>query len=166
MKFVKLIAIIATAMFATSAYGQKFAIVNSQEIMQLMVVKDSVDVKLKAYQEELVQQHETMVAEFQTKAQELQQKLATMSDAIAKQKEKELQRLQQDVQDFEKVAQQEIQTKQQTLMAPALEKIQAAIKQVGKQSSYTFVLDSVQPLYVNESTVTDITAQIKTVLGL
>ena len=166
MKFVKLIAIIASAMFATSAYGQKFAVVNSQEIMQLMVVKDSVDVKLEAYQQELVQQHETMVAEFQTKAQELQQKLATMSDAIAKQKEKELQRLQQDVQDFERVAQQEIQAQQQTLMAPSLEKIQAAIKKAGKDGAFTMVLDTAQPLYVNESTVTDITAQVKTALGV
>lgn len=166
MKFVKLIAIIAAAMFATSAYGQKFAVVNSQEIMQLMIVKDSVDVKLQAYQQELSNAYEGMVAETTTKSQELQQKLATMSDAVAKQKEKELNQLYQNVQEFERIAQTEIQQKQQTLSAPVLEKLQAAITKIGKSGAYTFVLDSAQPLYVNESTVTDITAQVKTALGV
>lgn len=166
MKFVKLFAIIATAMFATSAYGQKFAVINSQEVMQLMIVKDSVDVKLQAFQKELSDAYEGMVAETTTKSQELQQKLATMSDAVAKQKEKELNQLYQNVQDFQRIAQEEIQQKQQVLSAPVLEKIQTAIEKAGKTGAYTFVFDSAQPLYVNQSTVTDITAQVKTALGV
>ncbi len=166
MKFVKLFAIVATAMFATSAYGQKFAVINSQEVMQLMIVKDSVDIKLQAYQKELSETYDVMVAETTTKSQELQQKLTSMSDAVAKQKEKELNQLYQNVQDFQRLAQEELQQKQQTLSAPVLEKIQIAITKAGKSGSYTFVFDSAQPLFVNESAVTDITAQVKTALGV
>ena len=166
MKFVKLIAIIATATLATSAYGQKFAVINSQEVMQLMIAKDSVDVKLADYNKELSETYDAMVAETTTKSQELQQKLNTMSEAVAKQKEKELNQLYQNVQDFQRLAQEELQKKQQVLSAPVLEKIQIAITKAGKSGGYAFVFDSAQPLYVNESTVTDITAQVKTTLGV
>jgi outer membrane protein len=57
-------------------------------------------------------------------------------------KEKELTGLQQSIQEFQRSAEQSLQQKQQTLLKPALDKLQKNIDAVATENGYTYVLNS------------------------
>lgn len=166
MKAIKFIAVVALAMIATASYAQKMGSINRNEVLQKLVVKDSVDTKMQAYQLELQETYNAMQTEYESKAQELQKKLSTFSETILQQKQKDLQRLLQGLQEFEQVAQQEIQEKQQQLMAPLMTKFTEAVDAASKEGSFALVFDSTQPLYINPAVVIDITAVVTKKLGL
>lgn len=166
MKAIKFIAVVALAMFATTSYGQKFGSVKQNEILQKMVVKDSVDTKMQAYQTELQETFNALQTEYETKSQDLQKKLSTYSETVLQQKQKDLNRVLQGIQEFEQLAPQEIQKKQQELMTPVIKKFSDAVEAIGKEGGYTMVLDASQPLYINPAVVTDLTSVVTKKLEL
>ncbi len=165
MKTIKFLAIAILALVSTSVYAQKFAVINTGEIIQKMAEKDSVSTKLEEHNKKIQSEYQAMVDEFNKKAQEYQSQASTLSKAMAQQKEKELQNMQQNIQGFEQVAQQEINTKQQELLKPIYDKMNEEIAKAAKAGAYTFVFDKTVPLYVNEAAVTDITATVSKAFG-
>lgn len=166
MKTVKLIAIVALAFMATASYAQKLGSVKQDEILQKLIVKDSVDTKMQSYQLELQETFNALQAEYETKAQDLQKKMSTMSESLLQQKQKDLQRVLQSLQEFEQVAQQDITKKQQELMTPVMKKFSEALESIGKDGGYSMILNVAQPLYVNPATVADLTSVVTKKLGL
>ena len=71
-------------------------------------------------------------------------------------------------QEFQTTSEQDMQKKQQELMAPILQKANDAITAVGQEQgfAYIFDLDSTPLPYVNETTSTDVTAAVKAKLGI
>lgn len=77
----------------------------------------------------------------------------------------ELQELNDKVQQFRQTASEDIERQQQTLMAPIQERIKTAIKAVGQENNFTFILFNEVPAYVG-SEVVDVTPLVKTKLGI
>lgn len=138
---VALLAGVATQVDAQTA-SQKIGYTNVDYILSQMpetrVIETEIKTKEAQYQT-LIQQKQK---ELQDKAANYQKNVATMSDVIRADMEKQLQGLQTNLQEFQQNAVQELQGKQQQLLAPVLEKIDKAIKEVAKENGYTFVLST------------------------
>lgn len=165
MKTVKILVVAVLALVSTSAFGQKYAIIETSAVMQKMIERDSVQSKLEETQKRINAEYQAMVEEFNKKVQEYQNQASTLSKPMAQQKEKELSNLQQSIESYQVAAQQEINAKQAELLQPITEKINAEIEKIGKSGGYTFVFSKDVPLYFNEATVTDITQTVLKNLG-
>lgn len=151
-----------------SANAQKFGYLNSQELLSSMPETDSVQTQVADLGKELESQFKAMQAEMTTKAQDLQSNLSTLSETVRKQKEKDLFDLQTRLEEFQQSAQQEIQTKQMTLLKPVMEKAQAAITKVAKEQGLTAVFDLAAGgiAYYNESQMVNMLPLVKQSLGI
>lgn len=83
-----------------------------------------------------------MYAEYQSKATKFQETQATMSQIVQQSKLKELQDLENRIKLFDEQAQGDLQSKQEELLKPLIDKAKAAIAEVAKENGYTYVFDS------------------------
>ncbi|MFT6880908.1 MAG: outer membrane protein [Psychromonas sp.] len=93
----------------------------------------------KAQYDKLLQEK---IATFQKDYEDYQKNAATMSPVIRQDKEKTLQTAQEGIQTFQKNSENALQSKQQDLLAPVMDKIQGAIDEVAKANAYTHVFNS------------------------
>jgi outer membrane protein len=136
-----MIAVLFICAANVSAQNLKFGHINSQTLLMAMPERDSAEVKLKKYANELQEQIETLQVEFNKKYQDYNQKMATFTDAIRDMKEKELRDLQQRSQEFEQTAQQDYQRQQGELMKPIVDKANEAIQKVAKANGFIYIFD-------------------------
>lgn len=140
-----LAAALLTFTTATSALAQaplKIGYTSVEYVLSQMPESKQIESQLKTYSSQLESQLKTKYDEFQTKGEAYQKGAATMTDVVRADKEKELQNLQQSIQEFQRNADQSLQQKQQTLLKPALDKLQKAIDDVANENGYTYVLNS------------------------
>ena len=128
----------------------KIGTVDTQEVFTLMP-------ELKTAQASL--------EEVNKKLQEYQALAKDTPETIKQRREQELNELGQKIQTFEQVANQDIQEQQKKLMAPIYEKINTAIKAVGDENGYTYILEDSQVIYKNP-TANDVTPLVKAKLNL
>lgn len=145
--------------------AQKFGHVNTAELFQQMPEV----LKVKAQMDTVQSQYETqltmMQEELQKKYQEYQRDEATMMDGLKQIKQQELQEMQQRIQTFYTTAEQDIQKKQQELLAPVHEKLAKAIKAVGEREGYTYIFDSAAMVHIGDD-ATDLLPAVKQELGI
>lgn len=167
MKKIALVILLAAGL-GFSANAQKFAHINSQELVSLMSEMDSARVKLNAYQADLEETFEGMQDEYQTKLNDYQRKNATWAPTVRETKEAELQELVNRLQQFQQSAPQDLQMMQQTLLAPVYEKADAAIQKVAKSLGVIYVFDtSVGAVgYVDDTQSTNLLDLLKVELGI
>jgi len=157
---------ITLMLFAPMALSaQKFGHINSQEIFTQMPEVAQVRLKMDTIQGQYESQLASMNEEFQKKMQDYQAQEATMADAVKQIRQQELQEMQQRIQLFYQTAEQDIQKKQQELLAPIHEKMTKAIKVVGDREGYTYIFDSAAMVHIG-SDATDVTPSIKKELGI
>lgn len=143
----RIFAIIICASFiglSPVVFGQanlKIGYIDSNELLELMPEKDSVEGKLMEYQASLEKQIADMFTEYQTKVQQYRDNAATMSDIIKQTKEKEISDLETRIQQFQQTAEMDFQNKQAELYNPLFEKARKAIKEVAKENGYTYIFD-------------------------
>lgn len=170
MKLIKSILIVAlVAVSSVSAVAQqqlKFGVVAAQELLTQMPEMDSVQTKMENIRQALISDMENIQKEYTTKLQDFQKNASTYSETMRAQKEKDIQSIMQRLEEFQGVAQQEVQEQQQVLMAPVQKRLLDAIQKVGKDGGFVFVFDKLSPLYVSETLVVDVTALVKTELGI
>jgi len=164
MKKIILSLMIIGLLGSTTAFAQKYGHVKSQEIFTVMPGADSIEIKLKQYQDELSTMYETMVTEFQTKKEKFDQEAGTMSTAVRQYREKELTDLQNRILEFQEGIQEDIQEKQMELMQPFQDKILKAIEEVAKDNGYAYIFDTNVLLYSDGGE--DVTALVKKKLGI
>jgi outer membrane protein len=133
--------VVLVASFGYSQATLKLGHIDSNEILSMMPETDSLQNELKNYAEYLDQQMNAMAMEYQTKITNYQDNVATMSDLIRQTKEKEITDLQARIQAFQQSADQDLSTKQAELVNPLIEKVKNAINAVGRENSYTYILD-------------------------
>lgn len=153
-----------------AALGQKaykFAHVESQELIAAMPERDSAMTKLKAFEQELMEQMDQLQVEMNKKYQEYLQKRETLSPSMRDAKEKEINDLQQRLQEYQVAAQRDFQDMQGKLMKPIVDKAHEAIQKVAKANGYIYVFDKSAGslLYVSEDSV-DILEMVKKELGI
>jgi len=154
-------------LFVVPGFGQKFKVgyVHTQKI--LTTFKDAVDVNKKI--EEIDRQYQAEGREMQQNLKTLQDQYQSqsllLSDAKKREKEQEIQNLVMKLQQFqrEKYDPQtgEIFKKQNELLQPVYDKINAVIKKIGDDEKYDLILDTASASILHASNaVTDLTDKI------
>ena len=130
---------------ATASLAQaplKIGYTSVEYVLSQMPESKQIESQLKDYSTQLKSQLDTKYAEYQTKGEAFQKGAATMPDPVRADKQKELQNLQQSIQEFQQNAETSLQQKQQTLLKPALDKLQQTIDAVATENGYTYILNS------------------------
>ena len=162
MKKIIIVMMLALPMLASA---QKFGHINTQELFAQMPEVAQVKLKMDTIQNQYETQLASMNEEIQKKAQDYQAQEATMADAVKQIRQQELQEMQQRIQLFYQTAEQDIQKKQQELLAPVHEKMAKAIKTVGEREGYTYIFDSAAMVHIGAD-ATDATPAVKKELGI
>ena len=159
--------IIITIMLALPilASAQKFGHINTQELFTQMPEVAVVKLKMDTIQGQYEAQLASMNEEIQKKMQDYQAQEATMADAVKQIRQQELQEMNQRIQLFYQTAEQDIQKKQQELLAPIHEKMAKAIKAVGERENYTYIFDSQAMVHIGNDAI-DATGAVKKELGI
>ena len=165
-KVLKLTLAVVCVMFSTSLFAQKIGYINTDEIITNMKETHDAYTQLESYAKDLQAQAETIQVEFNNKYQEFQKGYDTMSDAVKQLKEKELTDLNTRIQEFQQVAQQDLQNKENELLAPIYEKVKNTIDEVAKAGGYTLILPGGALIYVDPAQVKDIASEVKAKLGI
>ena len=147
------------------ASAEKFGHITTQELFAQMPEVNQVKLKMDTIQGQYENQLASMNEEFQKKVQDYQAQEATMADAIKQIRQQELQEMQQRIQLFYQTAEQDIQKKQQELLAPVHEKMAKAIKAVGERENYTYIFDSAAMVHIGNDAI-DATPAVKKELGI
>lgn len=141
----KLFAAVAFLFMSAVSFAQspvKIGYTNVDYVLSQMPESKQIEADLKAYSNQLEAQLKSKYQEFETKGQAYQKGAATMTDVVKADKEKELMSLRTSIEEFQKNADASLQKKQQSLMEPALDKLQKAIDDVAKENGYTYVFNS------------------------
>ena len=167
MKKIILCAICAICGFTAANAQAKFGHVNTQEIIQAMpeytAAKADIDKLTAQYEADL----KSMQDELQKKADAFDKEQATLPENIKQRRQTELQEMYQKIQ-------QSYQDNQQALQKASSEKMQAitakvldASKAVGQAGEFVMINEINAGIpYISTTLSTDVTAQVKTKLGL
>ncbi len=145
--------------------AQKFGHINTQELFAMMPEVNKVRLTMDTINNQYENQLASMNEEFQRKYQDYMAQEATMAEAIKQIRQQELQEMQQRIQLFYQTAEQDIQKKQQELLAPVHEKMTKAIKAVGDREGYTYIFDSAAMVHIGAD-ATDVMPAVKRELGI
>ena len=166
----KRILMIALALMPLMLMAQaKIAVVNSQDLFNLMPEKSAAEAQLKALSEKYHAEYELLRGEFDKKYADYQTVAAdaSMPETIKDRRIKELQESDKKMRDFERRAADDIAAQREALTRPITDKIQAAIRTAGERGGYDLVLDTaVTPVAYAGSNTIDITTTVKSILGL
>ncbi len=160
-----LLAIMIALPMCVAAQAPKFGVVNTATVFDAMPEKATAQTQLEAASKTYEDEFKKLTDELNKKYAELQSLEASTPESIKERRMQEIQELDNKIQQFRATAQQDLQRQQQQLMAPIEEKIQSAIKAVGAENGFTFILPDMIPLYTG-SDVQDITPLVKAKLGL
>lgn len=164
---IKKLLLAALIAMPTMAFAQKFAVINTQTVVEAMPemaqARTQLEASSKKYQDEFNKLQETFQKSYE-EYQKLEQD-ATTPQTIKDRRVQELQEMQAKIQQFRETVSQDLEKQQQQLMAPIQQKVADAIKGVGASGNYTMIFENVLPLYTG-SDVEDITPQVKSRLGL
>ncbi|WP_455672717.1 OmpH family outer membrane protein [Phocaeicola sp.] len=164
----KKIALLLLLIAPMSVFAQKFAHVKSSEIITAMpeFTKAQTDIQTmkKQYDDEMQRAQEELTKKFT----EYQQEKANLPKNIDERRQKELQELNEKGMQYQQDAQQELQKAYAAMMEPIYKKLEDAIKAVGQEGGYIYIFDPTRAdiPFINETMSTDVTAAVKTKLGL
>ena len=147
------------------AQESKIAIVNTQEVIQAMpefatMQKQMADMEAK-YKNEM----QVMQDEYNKKYSDFVAQQDSLTENIKMRRMQELQDMEQRTQNFIQISQQDFQKKQGELFTPIQDKLKNAIKAVGDEKGYTYILDPQIVLYQGNTAV-DATQFVKAKLGI
>lgn len=166
----KKILMIALALMPLMLMAQaKIAVVNSQELFNLLPEKATAEAQLKALSDKYHAEYQLLQGEFDKKYADYQTVAAdaSMPETIKDRRIKELQESDKKMREFERRAADDVAARRTALTKPITDKIQAAIRAAGEQGGYDLVLDTaVTPVAYTGPNTIDITPMVKALLGL
>ncbi len=160
--------LVAMLSFSLSASAQKFGYINTQELIASVPSVKEANSNIETYTKQLQGKYENMIKSLQTKYQALEAKQQT-GEISPKQLEAEAQLLkaeEQKIAEFEQSSQQKIASKGETLLKPLRDQIQKAIDDVAAENGYDYIFDASMGVILYADKVTDVSALVKTKLGL
>ncbi len=166
-----LLALALTIVTAISVHAQqlKFGHFDSEAFLSSLPEAKSVEKVLNDEQSKMENQLVALQEDFQKQVQDYQQKANTMTAEQAQAKEAELTELQQRIYTFRQTSLQDLQKKQQELIQPILQKIRAAVEQVGANNGFIYIFErsvSSQAILFNGTQSVDVTPLVKKQLGI
>ena len=168
-KLILLVCIIAPmTMFAQ----EKIAYLNSQEIMYTMPEIKGIETQLQIKQETVKKSLDALQTEYQTKLEaygklleKFQAKDPSITESGVLDAQTELTQLQQRYETLLQSSQTEYEKLQQDLLTPIQQKVAKAIKEVGDEQKYTYIVESGTLLYWS-TTAIDASKFVKAKLGI
>jgi len=165
----KLIALVVVMLLPLGMFAQdaKIAYVNTQEIMAAMPEMADMEKKLADLNEEYTAELKKMDEEYTKKYQDYIAAQDSLTENIKLRRMEELEHMQQRMQQLYQTAQQDIPRKQEELYMPVYQRMMDAVKAVGNEKGYTYILSLNQNnlLYTGANAL-DATPFVKTKLGL
>lgn len=158
--------IVAFSITANAQTGLKLGHIDSQKLLKMMPGKDTIDAKLRAYEEELNNTIQTMYAEYQNKIATYQENVNAWSELLKSTKEKEIADLEKRISEFQQNVEYDFQAKRAELYQPLLNKAETAIKEVAEENGYTYILDSSMGTLLYFENGDDVMSLVKIKLGL
>ena len=140
--------VMMTALLVSSvvfAQTQKIGHMDMQYVLSAMPQMKEVQSQLQTLQGQLEKQAQAKQKDFEEKYNRYVSEGQQMAEAIRVDLEKELSQMQQSAQEFATNAQQTLQQKEGQLMQPIYDKIGAAINEVAKEGSYSYVINAGVP---------------------
>ncbi len=151
---------------AVSAQQPKFALINLNELIQVMPGRQEARTVLQTHAQTLQAQFEKMQTELQNKYQEFIDNQATFSELIRTVKQRELVSLQNNIQDFGEKAQEELGRKEVEILTPIIDSAKNAIKAVAQENGYAYVFDLSSGALIHFPEGDDIFEKVKAKLGI
>lgn len=164
----KKIALLLLLIVPMSVFAQKFGHVKSMEVITVMPEYTKAQTDIQAQQKQYEDEIKRATDELTKKYTEYQQEQANLPKNIQERRQKELQELQEKGMQFQQDASQQLQKAYADMMEPIYKKFEDALKAVGQDGGYIYIFDlnRTDIPYVNETQSTDVTAAVKTKLGL
>lgn len=162
-----LAAIMIAIPMLVAAQAPKFGTVTVEPILEAMPERANVQTQLETASKTYEDEYKKLTEELDKKYGEFQ-KLSedkTTPDAIKERRMQEIQELQKKAQQFLQTAQQDLQRQQAQLMQPIEEKIMTAIKAIGQENGFTFILPEGVAAF-QSTDVQDVTPLVKAKLGI
>ena len=161
-----IVSIILVSFLSFAQSNAKLGYIDSNELLEMMPGKDSIQQVLQNYGKTLEAQLQTMYQEYQNKLADYQTNVNTMSTIIKQTKEKELADLEARIQDFQQQADQDLQNKQMELVEPLVTKARKAIEEVARENGYTYIFDVGMGSFIFYEKGDNILPLVKQKLGL
>ena len=159
--------IIALLLAPMSMMAQKFGHFNSNELVQLMPEWTTAQTELQTLAKQYDDDLKRMQDELQKKADEFQKEQANLLENVRARREQELNDLYQRVIQSRDDNQQAFQKAQAEKMQAISEKITAAVKKIGDEGGYVYIMDITSGIpYISEKLSTDVTPELKKALGI
>lgn len=150
-----------------AAMAQKFGHVNSQEVIQAMPEYTKAKTEIDALQQQYEADLKGMQDEFTKKVKDYEANANTLPENIKQRRETELQEMDQKIRQSYQDNQQALAKASQEKMSAITAKVVDAIKQVGDAGGYVYIMELNGGIpYISNTLSTDVTAQVKTKLGL
>jgi outer membrane protein len=147
--------------------AQKFGHMNAGNFLEGLPEVRKADSLLVLYQDTLSNKGKLMLTKFEAdyKAYIEEANKGTLPPVQAQQKEAGLQKQNDDLEKYRTEAQQKIELRRQILLKPILEKIDVAVKAVGKENGYTFIFDTSNGAMLFALESEDVTPMVKKKIG-
>ena len=149
-----------------SLFAQKFGHIDAQAVLAQMPEAIKANGELQATAKQYENDLKALQDELQRKAQEYDKNKSTMNPTKQAETEKALQDMYQKIQQTYQDNQQAMQKMQQEKLAPITTKLVNAIKNVGKNGDYVYIMDVNSGIpYVSDTLSKDVTAEVKAELN-
>jgi len=168
-RFIAISALFLGVVFAGQGQTLKFGHINSDELIQSLPEFDSASVKLQKFQTELVNALELMQVDLNNRSDAYNKDVKNYTEVVKQVKEQELVDLNRRIQEFQQSAQEQLTTRQTELFQPIMEKVDKALKDVGKENGfvYIFTIGQGSPLvYFDETKSVNVMPLAKAKLGI
>ena len=162
----RIIIIAALALMSVSAFAQKLAYVDFNELVMLMPEMDEARATLEENSKTNEEILMSMYQEYQTKMQQYEQKAATWTQSVREIKEKEIMEIQSRLEQTQQSLQQELQQLQQNLQAPIYEKAQTVVSDLAKAKGVAAVFEKSSLLYIDPAQLVDLTPDARKALNI
>lgn len=168
MKNILKVAVLLLVFVATmsTVQAQQFGYVNSSAILAEFPKVKQANANIESFQKVLEKQYKQMLEGFQQKYAAVQQQAAN-GELSPKQQEEEATKLREEegkIARFEQESQQKIVKKQEDLLKPIMDEINAAIKQVADEKGLQMVFESNVLLFADDAL--DISQAVRSKLGM
>ena len=162
-----IVLLVAAGVSQVNAQALKFGHIDIQQLIQVMPERQKALSELEKFGNELEDMLGTMQDELQKMYQEYTEKADSMSELVRQAKAEDIQIKNQRIETYRQQADQQYQTKSQSLMKPIMEKADSAIAEVAKEQGliYVFDISSKVVLYQSPQSV-DILPLVKKKMGI
>ncbi|MDR1601980.1 MAG: OmpH family outer membrane protein [Tannerella sp.] len=163
----KKIVVLSLMLLPLTLFAQevKIAIVNTNEIIALMPEVADMRQQLAELNAQYEKELKVMEDEYTKKYSEYIAQQDSLTENIKLRRQQDIQNLQDRFQNYIPIAQQEMEKKQEELFAPIQEKLEKAIKAVGDEKGFTYIINPQVLLYKSNNAI-DATVFVKEKLGI